>query len=82
MTRADALALLALAAGDNTDPMPPRYVQMGREVVEYVAPVIFDSAEEVKRIADAAGVKVTAVHVDLSKLEVTRWEYEPERTEA
>ena len=82
MTRTDAIALLALATGDNRDAMPPRYVQMGREVVEYIAPIIFDSPEEVKRIADAAGVKVQVVHVDLSKLEVTRWEYEPERTEA
>ena len=82
MTRAEALVALSIPTADNREAMPTRYVQMGGRLVEYVAPVIFDSPEEVKRLADAAGVKVSVLSVDLSRHEVRRWEYEPERTEA
>lgn len=78
MTRDEARALLALATGDNRDPMPPRYVMMGGQLTEYIAPIIFDTPEEVKRLADIAGVAVKVVSVNLTTLDVEYWDY-PEK---
>lgn len=78
MTRDEARAALLLAADDNKGRMPARYVKMGNEIVEYIAPVIFDGEKEIMRLADIAGQPVKWVHVDLKTLTVVWNEYTPE----